>query len=448
MFDLIIKEALCLLTDPKNPNEIIEQQVDIGIKDGYIKEIGSLSSNKSEKTLSFKHLMVLPGLIDSQVHFRQPGLEHKEDISHGTLSAIKGGITAVFEMPNTNPPTMTAESLKEKMQIAETDAHCDFAFYLGAGKNNASNLNEIENMQGCCGVKMFLGSSTGNLAVDDEQTIDTALKGRKRMTAIHSEDEARMKERKHLSEKEPRRPHNHPVWRDEESALISTKRVVGIARKHNTPLHILHISTKQELEFLKDHKDLISLEATPQHLTLHAPECYDLYGTYAQMNPPIRDKSHQEALWKAIQTGLIDIIGSDHAPHTKQEKQRPYPNSPSGIPGVQTLLPLMLNHVNHQKLNLKTLVKLLSLNVVKRFKLKNQGEIKVGNKAHFTVVDLKAKKKIESEWLASKCGWSPFENLEVTGWPVATILYGQVIMKDDEVLSKPMGRKIEFSDIS
>lgn len=447
MFDLIIKDAVCLLSDPKNPNNIVEQQVDIGIKDGLIKEIGYLSRKSSEQTLSFKNLTVLPGLIDSQVHFREPGLEYKEDIYHGTLSAIKGGITAVFEMPNTKPPTMTAESLKQKMEIAKTNSHCDFAFYLGADKSNVSQLNEIENMQACPGVKIFLGNSTGNLALDDEDLLHIALNNRKRMTAIHSEDENRLQERKHLSEAKPASPHNHPIWRDEQSALISTKRIVSIARKYNTPLHILHISTRQELEFLKDHKDLVSLEATPQHLSLHAPQCYDLQGTYAQMNPPIRDKSHQEALWKAVNSGLIDIIGSDHAPHTKQEKQKPYPQSPSGMPGTQTLLPLMLNHVHNQKLDLKTLVRLLSLNVVKRFKIKNQAEIKVGNKAHFTVVDLKAKRKIESSWLASKCGWSPFEGLSVTGWPIATIIHGKLVMREDEILSKPIGKKIEFLDI-
>lgn len=448
MFDLIIKNSTCLLSDPKDPYKITEEEVDIGIKDGFIAEIGWLAKKPSKKTISFKNLHVLPGLIDSQVHFREPGLEHKEDIKHGTLAALKGGITAVFEMPNTNPPTMSQEALNQKIKIAQKEAYCDFAFYLGAGKNNASQLNEIGNMQGCPGVKLFLGSSTGELAVDDEETLHTIIKHRKRITAIHSEDETRLKERVHFSKVEPTHPKNHPIWRDVQSALISTKRIVGIARKYNTPLHILHISTKEEIAFLKNHKDLISLEVTPQHLNLHAPDCYDSYGTYAQMNPPIRDKTHQEALWQALNQGIIDIIGSDHAPHSKQEKERPYPLSPSGIPGVQTLLPLMLNQVHQKNLTLQTLVKCLSLNVARRFQLKNQGELKVGHKAHFTVVDLKAENTITSSWLASKCGWSPFENWSVRGWPVATILYGQTAMQEGEVLSTPLGQSIEFSDIS
>ena len=445
MFDLIIKNGTCLLSSPNHPNKVIEEQTDIAIKDGYIQEIGSFPEAKALRTLSYPHLHILPGLIDSQVHFREPGLEYKEDIEHGSLSAIKGGITAVFEMPNTNPATMTKEALDQKINIAKQKSHCDFAFYLGAGKGNASQLNQIENTPYCCGVKVFLGNSTGNLAVDDEETLNIILKNRNRMTAIHSEDEKRLVSRKHLSEQKPPRAHNHPIWRDPESALISTKRIVALARKYNKPLHILHISTKEEIDFLKDHKDLISIEVTPQHLTLAAPDCYDRYGSYVQMNPPIRDKYHQKALWKAIETGLVDIIGSDHAPHTKEEKEKPYPQSPSGMPGTQTLLPLMLNHIHHKRLDLKTLVNLLAHNPAQRFKIKNQGKIKVGYKAHFTIVDLKAKRTIESKWLSSKCSWSPYEGWSVRGWPMATILYGQEVVREDEILSKDfLGQGIEF----
>jgi len=449
MFDLILKNGNCLLSHPEYPDQIIEEQVDIGIKDGVIKEIGSLATAKTIQSLSCSNLHILPGLIDSQVHFREPGLEHKEDIEHGSLSAIKGGITAVFEMPNTKPATMDTEALDTKIQIAEQKSYCDFAFYLGASTKNASKLNEIENKAFCCGVKIFLGNSTGNLAVDDEDTLNVILKHRNRMTSIHSEDEGRLIERRHLSEQQPPRVHNHVVWRDAQSALLSTQRIVKMARKYNTPLHLLHISTKEEINFLKNHKDLISVEVTPQHLSLAAPECYDRLGSYVQMNPPIRDKTHQEALWSAVAQGVVDIIGSDHAPHSKEEKARPYPHSPSGMPGTQTLLPLMLNHIHHKKLSLKTLVNLLAHNPAKRFKIKNQGYIKVGYKAHFTIVDLNARRTIESSWLSSKCGWSPFEGWSVTGWPIATILYGKIVVQDNELLSKTrLGQGITFTDIS
>ena len=448
MYDLIIKQALCLLPHPQDINQVVEEEVDIGIQSGKIKQIGGLYKAKSKTEFSAKGLYVLPGLIDTQVHFREPGLEHKEDIYHGSLSAIKGGITAFFEMPNTSPPTAQLEDLEEKIQRAEKKSWCDFAFYLGAVQDNKNKLSDIEYSPACPGVKLFLGNSTGNLALEDEESLHAVFSNRKRITAIHSEDEARLQERKALSHTEPAHARNHPIWRDAEVCFISTKRVVALARKYQAPIHILHVTTKQEMEFLSQNKDIASVEVTPQHLSLSSPDCYDKYGTFVQMNPPIREKEHQSALWKAVQSGVVDMIGSDHAPHTKEEKSKTYPASPSGMPGVQTLLPLMLNHVNQGRLDLKRLVQLLAHKPAQRFQLKNQGQIREGFKAHFTMIDLKAKRTIESKWLASKCGWSPFENWQVQGWPVFTFLHGKKLMAEDEVLGQPSGQKIEFKDTS
>ena len=448
MYDLIIKNARCLLPHPQNKSQVIEEEQDLGIKAGKIKQIGGLYKAKSKEVFSARGLYVLPGLIDTQVHFREPGLEHKEDIFHGSLSAVKGGITAFFEMPNTFPPTAHPQDLEEKIKRAKKKSWCDFAFYLGAVKDNKNILSKIEHSPACPGIKLFLGNSTGNLALEDEESLHSVFSDRKRITAIHSEDESRLKERKALSYAEPAHARNHPIWRDAEVCFISTKRVVALARKYQAPIHILHVSAKQEIEFLSQHKDIASIEVTPQHLTLFAPDCYEEYGSFVQMNPPIREKDHQEALWKAVQSGIVDMIGSDHAPHTKEEKLKTYPASPSGMPGTQTLLPLMLDHVNKGHLSLKLLVQLLAHKPAQRFQLKNQGQIKEGFKAHFTIIDLKAKKKIESNWLASKCAWSPFENWQVQGWPVFTFLYGQKVMAEDEVLDQPSGQKIEFNDTS
>ena len=448
MYDLIIKEARCLLPQPKYPNQIQEEELDLGIKNGKIKHIGSLHKASAKEFFSAKGLYVLPGLIDTQVHFREPGLEHKEDLFHGSLSAIKGGITAFFEMPNTDPPTSQVTDLEEKVKRAEKNSWCDFAFYLGAMKENKTRLADLEQSLACPGVKLFLGNSTGNLALEDEESLHQVFSKRKRITAIHSEDESRLQERKALSYAKPAHARNHPIWRDPEVCFISTKRVVALARKYKAPIHILHVTTKQEMEFLSQHKDIASIEVTPQHLTLSAPDCYEKYGSFVQMNPPIREKDHQEALWKAVQSGLVDMIGSDHAPHTKKEKLKAYPASPSGMPGVQTLLPLMLDHINKGRLDLKLLVQLLAHNPARRFQLKNQGMIKEGFKAHFTIIDLKMKKTIEQSWLASKCAWSPFENWKVQGWPVFTFLYGQKRMAEGEVLGPPSGQKIEFKDTS
>lgn len=444
MFDLILKEAVCLIPDPKNPSQVLEEALDLGIKDGKIQQLGSLYRTPAKREMSLKGLYILPGLIDTQVHFREPGLEHKEDLYHGSLSAVKGGITAFFEMPNTLPPTATPEDIQDKVQRAEKKSWADFAFYLGAVEENKHHLSKLENIATCPGVKLFLGHSTGNLVLEDEDSLKAVLKNRKRITAIHSEDESRLKEREFLAHKKPAHPRNHPLWRDPETCLKSTKRILSLARKQKASLHILHVTTKQEIELLAQNKDIASVELTPQHLSLFSPDCYESYGSLVQMNPPIREKSHQEALWKGLQSGVVDMIGSDHAPHTLEEKEKPYPSSPSGMPGVQTLLPLLLNYVNQGRLDLKKLVQLLAHNPAKRFKIKNQGWIKKGYKANLTVIDLKAQRKIEKEWLASKCGWSPFENWTVRGWPVFTFLSGKKVMAEGQVLGSPSGQKIEF----
>lgn len=445
-FDLIIKGGVCLLPHPGNPADLIEEEADIAVRDGLIRQIGGLRGAEAAETIHAGRLHVLPGLMDTQVHFREPGLTHKEDLAHGTAAALKGGITAVFEMPNTLPPTMAAEDLEEKIRRAKGKSRCDFAFYLGAGRQNAAETHITDSMRGCCGLKIFLGNSTGNLAVDDEETLSLIFSKRRRITALHCEDESRLRERAPLAETPPPHPRNHLLWRDAESAFRATKRAVQLARRHKIQIHVLHVSSKEEMEYLKDHKDFASVEVTPQHLTLSAPECYERLGAFAQMNPPIRGKAHQEALWKGIREGLVDVIGSDHAPHTREEKQLPYPRSPSGMPGVQTLLPLMLSHVNQGRLSLKALARLLAHNPSRRFQVRSQGQIREGWKAHFTIIDLKAKRKIEASWLASKCGWSPFEGFSARGWPIITCLYGQPLMREDEILGEPAGQPMEFLD--
>ena len=446
IYDLILKGGRAFLPHPDNSTEVKEETVDIGVCEGRVSKVGFLSKSWGKECLDLKNLHILPGLIDTQVHFREPGAEHKEDIHHGSLSAVKGGITAFFEMPNTAPPTTNQSALEDKLSRAESKSWCDFAFYVGAVKENAVRLAELRNLPGCCGVKIFMGKSTGGLVVKDRDLFETIISrgGRGGVTAIHSEDEARLLERQHLSEREPPAVHNHLIWRDVKTALISTQQAVETAEKFQKPVHILHISTKEEMDLLAKHRNLISTEVTPQHLTLSAPDCYSDFGSLTQMNPPIREKIHQEALWRALQKGSVDMIGSDHAPHTLEEKRKPYPHSPSGMPGVQTLLPLMLDHVHHGKLDMKTLVKLLSLNPARLFRIKDQGLIREGLKAHFTLVDLKARWTISSSWLASKCGWSPFEGKTVTGRPVGTILYGKSVMREGEVLGRPSGKPVEF----
>lgn len=391
-----------------------------------------------------KGLHVLPGVIDTQVHFREPGNEHKEDLESGSRAAVLGGVTAVFEMPNTSPPTTSRMAMEDKLSRARNRMHCDYAFYVGATPQNVGALSELESMPGVCGVKAFLGSSTGTLLLSEEESIFAALKGGRRRMAVHSEDEARLKERKPFAKTGD--PRTHPVWRDAEAARLSTERVLRLARAAGRKLHVLHVTTADELPLLADARYFATVETTPQHLTLAAPECYERLGTYAQMNPPIREAHHREALWKAVSEGLVDVIGSDHAPHTREEKNKTYPNTPSGMPGVQTLAPILLDHVNAGRLSLERFVDLTSAGAARIFGIAGKGRIAKGFDADFTIVDLKKKRKIENSWIASKCGWTPFDGMETTGWPVATIIRGKAVMRDHALTQASQGQPLRFWD--
>ena len=436
MYDLVLKNAK-IITDESG---IIE--ADIAVADGKIVGIGAIDG-ASKENIDCYGLHILPGLIDTQVHFREPGNTHKEDLETGTLSAIAGGITSIFEMPNTAPLTTSKEALFDKIFRADGRAWCNFAFFIGGTKENAQDLPLLEKLPACAGVKVFMGSSTGNLLTEDDETLMAILKNGSRRVAIHAEDENKLKSRKHIVE-EAADVHAHPLWRNEETAIEATRRLLRIAYRTGRQVHVLHVTTAKEMQLLAKHNDIASVEVTPQHLTLFAPDCYDRLGTLAQMNPPIRNKEHQDALWQAVEDGIVDIIGSDHAPHTVEEKKQPYPKSPSGMPGVQTLLPIMLSHVNLGKLSLERLVELTAHNPRKLYGIKNKGYIKIGYDADFTIVDMQAKRTITNDWIRSKCGWTPYHGLNVQGWPIMTIIGGKIVMKEDKIIGDPVGSKIRF----
>lgn len=446
-FDLILKNATALVPDPSGPG-LIEAGIDIAVRNKRIAKIGAGLTDTADKILDLKGLHVLPGVIDSQVHFREPGLTHKEDLETGTRSAILGGVTTIFEMPNTAPSTTTQEAFEDKLRRAENRCHANYAFYIGAAAENADELAKLEVLPHCSGVKIFMGSSTGSLLVDKEEVLEKILRSGHRRVIVHSEDEARMRERRHIAT-DSQDVHMHPVWRDAESALISTKRLIGLARKTGRKVHVLHVSTGEEMDFLKEQKsqvapDEITVEVLPQHLTLFAPDCYDRLKNYAQQNPPIREKRHLDRIWKALLDGTVDVIGSDHAPHTREEKERPYPQSPSGMPGVQTLVPIMLNHVNAGRLSLAHFTKLVTENPRRIFGVKNKGRIAVGYDADFTVVDMKKQTTIENKWIASRSGWTPFDGMKVQGWPTHTIIAGEVVMENDTVILPHRGQGVDF----
>lgn len=417
------------------------QQADIAVKDGRIAEIGDFSRGIARDIVDCKGLHILPGVIDTQVHFREPGLTHKEDLSTGTLSAIAGGVTTVFEMPNTGPLTITTSTLHDKLHRAAEKAFCDYAFFMGGCAENAHLLGQLEKIPGCCGVKVFMGSSTGALLASQDEVILKILQNGTRRVALHAEDEERLKERKHIAEKS-HDVKDHPVWRDAECALKAVQRAVRLARQAGRKIHLLHVTSGDEMAYLQHHKDIATVETTPQHLTLSAPECYERLGTKAQMNPPIRDKSHTEALWAAVQKGIVDVLGSDHAPHTLEEKAKEYPASPSGMTGVQTMLPVMLDHVSKGRLPLERVVDLLAHGPQRIYQIANKGRIAAGYDADFAIVDLAKQKTITNSWIKSRCGWTPFDGMKVTGWVQGTVLRGTIVMWDDEITESARARQM------
>ena len=418
---------------------------DVGVIDGKIAFIGDLSQASAGEVLDATGLTVLPGVIDTQVHFREPGLEWKEDLETGSRAAALGGVVAVFEMPNTNPNTTDPDTMADKLARAKDRMWTDHAFYVGGTHENADYLGELERLPGCCGVKVFMGASTGDLLIADDEGVRKVLSNVRRRATFHSEDEYRLVERRGLARTGDWT--SHPEVRDAESAIRSTRRLVGLAKETGARIHVLHVTTKDEMEYLRFHKDVATVEITPQHLTLVGPEAYERLGSYAQMNPPIRSQEHVDALWLwGLQQGVADVLGSDHAPHTKEEKAKPYPASPSGMPGVQTLVPLMLTHVANGRLSLERFIDLTSAGAQRVFGTANKGRMAVSYDADLTLVDLKAKRTITHDQQATRCGWTPFDGVEATGWPMATIVRGRVVMKDGELIGSAHGRPVRFME--
>ncbi len=437
MYDMILKGGTCATVAGI-------MKTDVAIKDGKIADIGDLDVSKADGVMDVTGLHVLPGVIDSQVHFREPGREHKEDLSSGTAGAALGGVTVVFEMPNTKPSTISATDIAEKCRRAKNRVWTDIAFFVGAAAENADKLHELERQQAVSGVKIFMGSSTGSLLVKDDTTLAAVLANGTRRVAVHCEDEDRLEERFDLV-KDGAPVKMHAEWRDVETALRATKRLLKIAKGVKRRVHVLHVTTADEMDVLSQFKNFATVEVTPQHLTLN-DEWYDKIGTRAQMNPPIRSQHHVDALWKALNQGVVDCIGSDHAPHTLEEKAADYPNSPSGMTGVQTLVPVMLNHVNEGRLSLERFVDLTSAGPCRIYNVMNKGRMVKGYDADFTIVDMKMQRTITDNWIASRCGWTPYDGMKVQGWPVSTIVRGNVVMHEGELIGDPQGEAVKFAE--
>jgi dihydroorotase len=422
-------------------------ETDLGVIDGKIAAIGALRGATSKETIEAHGLTLLPGVIDTQVHFREPGLEHKEDLESGTRAALMGGVTSILEMPNTNPNTTTSEALEDKLRRAEGRAWSHFGFFVGASGDNIESLGSLERLPGTPGVKIFMGSSTGSLLVSDDESLRSVLRSCSRRCPIHAEDEPRNLARKSLISDEPN-VCEHPFLRDAESARRATERILRLSEETQHPVHILHVSTGDEIPLIAEAKKRglgTTAEVTPQHLYFHSPDCYDRLGTLAQMNPPIRSEWHQEWLWKALEDGVFDVFGSDHAPHTLAEKSQPYPKSPSGMPGVQTLLPVLLTFASQGRIDMKTVVRMACERPADLYSITGKGYLKVGFDADLVLVDPQKRYVFERSMVESKCGWSPYEGEKLCGTVEYVILNGRVAVQHGSRIDQPKGQMLSFA---
>ena len=431
---LIIKNGLVV-----NKNKI--NKGDILIKNGIIEQIGNISHVEDANIINANDKYIIPGVIDPQVHFREPGLTHKEDIQSGSMACAAGGITTFFEMPNTNPATINSKLLTNKFERAAKTSLVNFSFFLGA---TSDNINEIKSLKNSCGLKIFMGSSTGDLLVDNDDVLEQIFKNCNKIIAVHAEDEQILNASKvHIKDGDFT---SHPKARPVSAAVKATKKAIRLSLKYNKRLHILHLSTAEEVEIIRQYKStgLITCETTPQHLLMHAPDIYNKIGSYAQMNPPIRSRRHQDELWKGLMDGTINCIATDHAPHTIEEKKLNFGSAPSGMPGVQTSLTLLLNEVSNKRISIFDVVKWMCSNPANLYKIKNKGVIKEGYDADITILDMKLKKKILNKDMYSKCGWTAFDGKETTGWPVTTIVNGNVVYNDGRLNMKVKGKAVTF----
>jgi dihydroorotase len=430
---LLIQNAQILMPDGTL------QMGNVAIEGATIVQVGETDVT-ADRTLDATGLVLLPGVIDPQVHFREPGLEHKEDLHTASCACVRGGVTSFLEMPNTIPLTITQAALDDKLDRAARKSLANFGFFVGA---TSENLPDLQTATPACGIKIFMGSQHGALLVDDETHLDPIFATGTRLIAVHAEDQARINERK----KEyagTTDPAMHSVIQDSEAALIATKLAIKLSKKYQRRLHILHLSTGIEAEYLrKDKPAWVTVEVTPQHLTLNT-EDYATLGNLIQMNPPIRTARDNEILWQALLDGVIDFIATDHAPHTLEEKAKGYPYSPSGMPGVETSLAVMLTHAKAGKCTVAQVSNWMSTAVAQAYHIPKKGLIEPGYDADLVLVDLEHFKEVKREDVLSKCGWNPFEGRQLTGWAIYTVVLGQIAFENGKCNPNVRGKALQF----
>lgn len=375
-----------------------------------------------DETVDATGLHLLPGVVDDQVHFRDPGLTHKEDLYTAGRACAKGGVTTFFEMPNTRPSAITPELIEQKLALAAPKSLVNFGFYIGA---TASNLSDLKRVQRTPGIKIFIGSSTGDLLVDEQDALECIFAETTLPICAHCEDEATVRANTaRLAGTTDVADHSR--IRDEAAAIVATRRSLDLAYRHKHRFHVLHVSTGAETELLADHRGLITAEACPHHL-LFSTDDYARLGTLVQMNPSLKATSDNERLWNALSDGRIQVVATDHAPHTLEEKRQPYPKSPSGLPAVENSLALMLDQVHRGRCTLEQVVHWMCDAPARVWDLVDKGRIAVGYDADLVLVDLQKSAEIRNEEQETKCRWSPWHGTTLTGWPVRTWVLGHTV---------------------
>jgi len=415
---------------------------DVLCKDGIIERIEPRIDANVDESIDANGRLLLPGVIDPQVHFREPGKEHKEDLASGSRAAARGGVTSFLEMPNTDPPTVSQAALDDKLARAAKKCVVNYGFFIGATPNN---LEEINRAAPACGIKIFMGSSTGNLLVDREEDLERIFSQGTRLIAVHAEDEARIRARQQQFA-DRTDPAAHSEIRDNECARLATARALALSKKYRRRLHILHMSTHEEVDLLRREKPpWVTAEVIPNHLLLNTDD-YARLGTLVQMNPPIRTARDNEALWQGLHDGVVDFIATDHAPHTLAEKEAPYPKSPSGMPGVETSLPLMLTEMRTGRCSLAEILKWMCHGPAEAYGIPNKGRLVPGYDADMTLVDIDTYRPVRNEETFTRARWSPYAGRELTGWPIYTIVGGRVVFDRDHIREGVLGRALRFTD--
>lgn len=441
-------------------------RTDVLVEDGRIAAVDAPAGARADETVNADGLHLLPGVVDDQVHFRDPGLTHKEDLRTGSRACAAGGVTSFLEMPNTAPQTVTVETLAAKLELARRKCVVNYGFYVGATTGNLAELQKASRAPGVAtpGIKVFMGSSTGDMLVDDQERLEEIFALTSLPIAAHCEDETTVRANQaRLEAAGPLTASDHSRIRDRRAAVVATRRAIDLARRHNHRLHVLHVSTADEVVLLaatpgagetasrlrptdgrpQPTNRLITAEACPHHLFLDISD-YERLDTLAQMNPSLKEASDRAALWRGLKDGTLQVVATDHAPHTLEEKRAPYPRSPSGVPAVELVLPLMLDAVNRGQCTLNDLAAWMCDGPARVWDIVGKGRIEEGCDADLVLVDMAMTREVRNEDQVTKCGWSPWHGTRLEGWPVRTWACGRTVFANGRVADEAVGREIIF----